>query len=369
MFFYTIGSQSFTNSMSAKDRSVGCEVCGKELLLYKCRFCGKAFCEAHKAPEKHECQGFAEYRRQKESGTMDRPGVSGISDGEDTRGRPSALRVMVNRGALAIKLLSVLAVIAACIIAFILLLSYVDTHTPTYTVSIPVSNAAGTAVSLVNYKNATDPTFSHLMEFLKADKTIETRYNYPNFTCADFARTLHDNAEAGGIRCGFVAIEFYDAAIDYSVYDNGNGKFSPPVRSSDIGHGIDVFNTTDRGLVFVDASSQVDYAGESPEVRITYLVEGKELNGIDIEWATNTSYSFYESYRKDYLSLIYDQRKYYNDRNALDAQLLASGSATYEMKLKNDELNSLAIDLNLRESRSGPFYYPQGIVKDYTIYW
>jgi hypothetical protein len=27
------------------------------------------------------------------------------------------------------------------------------------------------------------------------------------------------------------------------------------------------------------------------------------------------------------------------------------------------------MDLNLRESRLGPLYYPQGIVKDYTIYW
>ncbi|MGA9138967.1 MAG: zinc finger AN1 domain-containing stress-associated protein [Methanocella sp.] len=355
--------------MSAKDRSVGCEVCGKELLLYKCKFCGKAFCEAHKAPEKHECQGLAEYRRQKESGTMVKPGVSDISDGEDTRGRPSALRVAVNRGALAVKLLSVLAVIAACIIAFILLLSYVDINTPTYTVSIPVSNATGAAVALVNYKNATDPTCDQLADFLKADKTIETRYSYPNFTCADFARKVHDNAEASGIRCGFVAIDFYDTAIDYSVYDNGNGKFSAPVRSSDVGHGIDVFNTSDRGLVFVDASSQSDYAGENPEVRIDYLEKGKELNGIDIEWATNTSYSFYESYKKDHLNLIYDQRKYYDDRNALDAQIQANGGPTYEMRLKNDQLNSLAMDLNLRESRLGPLYYPQGIVKDYTIYW
>ncbi len=347
----------------------GCEVCGKELLLYKCKFCGKAFCEAHKAPDKHVCQGLAEYRRQKESGTMVMPGVSAVSEKDDTRGSPSRLRVMVNKGAFAIKLLSLVAVIAATILAFILLLGYVDSHTPTYSVSIPISNATGATVVLVNYKNATDLTYDQLMNFLKADKTITNRYSYPNFTCADFSRTLHDNAEASGIRCGFVAIDFYDTAIDYSVYDNGDGSFSPPIPSTDVGHGIDVFNTTDRGLIYVDSSSQADFAGENPEVRISYIEKGKELNGIDIDWAINTSYLFYESYKKEHLNLIYDQRKYFVDRYALDAQIQANGGPTYEMRLKNDELNVQAIDLNLRKSRLGPLYFPQGIVKDYTVYW
>ena len=202
----------------------GCEVCGKELLLYKCKFCGKTFCEAHQAPEKHECQDLAEYRRQKESGTMVKPGVSAVSEKDDKRGSPSTLRVIAKKGAFSIKLLSVVAVIAATMLAFILLLGYVDSHTPTYTVSIPISNASGAGVALVNYKNATDPTYDQLMDFLKADETITNKYVYPNFTCADFARTLHDNAEASGIRCGFVAIEFYDTAIDYSVYDNGDAN-------------------------------------------------------------------------------------------------------------------------------------------------
>ncbi len=347
----------------------GCEICGKELLLYKCKFCGKAFCEVHKAPEKHECQGLAEYRRQKESGTIVKPGVSAISDEDDTRGRPSALRVIINKGALAIKLLSVLAVIAASILALILLLGYIDSHTPTYTVPIPISNATGATVALVNYKNATDPTYDQLMNFLKADKTVTNKYSYPNFTCADFARRVHDNAEAAGIRCGFVAVEFLDTAIDYSVYDSGDGKFNPPTPSSDWGHGIDVFNTTDRGLIYVDAASQVDFEGETPEIRISYLEKGKELNGIDIDWAVNTSYAFYESYKKDHLSLIYDQREFNNDRRALEADIKAYGDANSETRLRIDQINNRAIELNVRKSRLGPFYFPQGITKDYTAYW
>ena len=36
----------------------------------------------------------------------------------------------------------------------------------------------------------------------------------------------------------------------------------------------------------------------------------------------------------------------------------------------NEQLNSRAVELNTRESRLGPFYYPIGIVKNKdAIYW
>ncbi|OPY29017.1 MAG: AN1-like Zinc finger [Methanocella sp. PtaU1.Bin125] len=355
--------------MAGKDTSEGCGICGRELLLYKCKFCGKAFCEEHKTPEKHTCEGIEEYRRQKETGTVARPGATIPDMAEDNRGKPSRLRKAVTSGAFVVKVLSVLAVAAASILALILLISYIDVNTPTYKVSIPVSNATGATVALVNYKNATDPTYEQLMTFLEADDTIAIEYSYPNFTCADFARTLHDNAEADGIRCGFVAVDFYDTTVDYSIYDNGAGNFTPPVRRAEAGHGVNVFNTTDRGTVYIDASSRDDFAGETPQVRIVYLERGKELNSIDLDWATNASYTFYESYKNKHLALIFDQRKYYSDRQALDDLIRDSWYATPEMRQENEELNARALELNQRRESLGPFYYPQGIVKDYTIYW
>ncbi len=271
----------------------------------------------------------------------------------------------------AVKLLSVVAVILAAIFTLILLISYINANIPAGPYTIPVSNATGASVVLINNKTATNPTWDGLMAFLKADDTIKIKYDFPDFTCADFARTLHDNAEASGIRCGFIAVEFENRTINYSIYDNGNGNFHPPTRSPDTGHGLNVFDTVDRGLVYVDASSDKDYVGSDAKVRIAYLAEGQELNEIDLDWATNTSYSFYESYKRTQLDFIADQRAFYKDLAAYNLKLSDNGYvATPDLKAESDRLNSRAVELNARKSRIGPFYYPIGIVKKIdTPYW
>ncbi len=65
--------------MAGKKGYEGCEICGKELLLFKCKYCGKAFCEHHKAPEKHECAGLADYRRLQAMGVIAKPGGTAAS--------------------------------------------------------------------------------------------------------------------------------------------------------------------------------------------------------------------------------------------------------------------------------------------------
>jgi hypothetical protein len=356
--------------MSGKKGHEGCEVCGKELLLFKCKYCGKAFCGEHKALEDHDCPGLAEYRRQQAMGVIAKPGgtaVPGEKAGEQAA-RHSRGAAVYKGGVFTIKLLSVIAVIAASIFALILLIGYINVNTPTWSHSIPVDNATGAAVVLINHKNATDPTWDSLMTFLKADDTIKIKYVSPNFTCADFARTLHDSAEASGIKCSFIAVEFYNRTIDYSIYDNGGGNFSPPAGPPATGHALNAFNTVDRGTVYVDASSDTDYTGGDAKVRIAYLEEGQELNEIDLDWAANTSYSFYEGYKRTRLDVIADQRAYKKDLVAYKALVSAGNTTAAELKVLNEQLNSRAIELNARESRLGPFYYPIGIVKIISVY-
>jgi len=88
----------------------------------------------------------------------------------------------------------------------------------------------GKTLKLVNYANAEDPTYDELMEFLKADKTDERPYT-SNYVCADFAVTLHDNAEKAGIKAGWVGAYGCD-------------------------HAFNVFNTTDKGTVYIDCTGQ-----------------------------------------------------------------------------------------------------------------
>ena len=100
-----------------------------------------------------------------------------------------------------------------------------------------VVGADGSKIILDNHLNATDPSYSQLLSFLKVDETENNPYigggyilgvgfQKAEYVCADFAETLHNNAEAAGIKAGYVIINKT--------------------------HALNLFNTTDRGIVHID---------------------------------------------------------------------------------------------------------------------
>lgn len=120
----------------------------------------------------------------------------------------------------------------------------------------------GKFIVLINNKNATDPTYQQLINFLQQDKIDQYPYvNKPGslgyfgsaeshvalnniqqiidgvsqprnpYVCADFAERLHNDAELAGIKAAFVSISF---------------------TSSSIGHACNAFQTTDAGLIYID---------------------------------------------------------------------------------------------------------------------
>lgn len=90
---------------------------------------------------------------------------------------------------------------------------------------------SGNPIRLINNPNSINPTWERLKIFLKQDQTESEYYDINEYPCGAFAETLHNNAEANGIKCGWVAIIFLGESI---------------------GHAINVFNTTDLGLVYID---------------------------------------------------------------------------------------------------------------------
>jgi hypothetical protein len=94
-----------------------------------------------------------------------------------------------------------------------------------------IAGGDGHTITLHNNPDARDPTWSQLLTFLTNDTTDGRPYVYGSFVCADFAEVLHNNAEKAGIRAGYV----------------GLGLDGDPFA-----HAADVFNTTDRGLVYID---------------------------------------------------------------------------------------------------------------------
>jgi hypothetical protein len=63
------------------------------------------------------------------------------------------------------------------------------------------------------------------------------------YICSDFAERLHNDAEAAGIKCGYVSLDLAGYSDSYNLGIPSNS-----------GHACNAFQTTDRGLVYVDAT-------------------------------------------------------------------------------------------------------------------
>lgn len=102
--------------------------------------------------------------------------------------------------------------------------------------------AKGNTIVLLNNPNAKNPTYNKLMKFIRNDDTDEIKYDYNSFVCADFAEQLHNRAEKSRIKS-------YWVVIDFSGYTEG--------------HALNVFETTDQGLIFIDCTGSETYTGHN----------------------------------------------------------------------------------------------------------
>jgi len=75
-----------------------------------------------------------------------------------------------------------------------------------------------------------DPSYQEMKDFLKQDETSEQEYLKNEYICVDFAANVKAKAAKEGIRCAYVVIEYLGIT----------------------GHAIVAFNTTDRGLVYIE---------------------------------------------------------------------------------------------------------------------
>lgn len=350
--------------MGSSKGSDCCNECGSDLLLYKCKYCGMIYCEKHRRPQDHKCPGLSDYKQQIEAGIAGKPGIAAAGQPtEATNSQSTARSSLIRKSFLGIKILSLAVIAIALIVALVMLIGFIDARTTVAYVTLPVQNTTGVQVTLANNRSAADPTYDELVRFLKSDDTSSLKYVSPGWTCADFAKRLHDNAEARGIKAGFVGIEFYDGSIDYNIYDDGSDTFAPPAGAPDMGHGLNLFNTVDKGPVYVDASSI--YEGSTGD-RIAYVIEGREFNEIDLDYATSTDYSFYTGYRQKYLDYIHELKEYNRLAKNYNQGIAEPGMELNQMALL---LNSRNEALNAKKAEIGPFYYPSGTVKKINVYW
>lgn len=102
----------------------------------------------------------------------------------------------------------------------------------------------GQRLVLTDYASAKDPTYQQMLDFVKSDNTDELPYTN-TFVCSDFAEVLHNNAEKAGIKCAWIGCEF----------TNGGE-----------GHAFNEFNTTDKGVVYIDCTGVPNPDGNQDKI-------------------------------------------------------------------------------------------------------
>lgn len=85
----------------------------------------------------------------------------------------------------------------------------------------------------INNNSANDVTYDEILNFISEDQTDKMQYIDHKWNCVNFAQIVHNNAEEKGIRCGLVTISYKDKKT---------------------AHALNVFNTTDKGLIYIDCT-------------------------------------------------------------------------------------------------------------------
>jgi len=212
---------------------------------------------------------------------------------------------------------------------------------------IRTSGGAGQPIILTENPEATDPTWEQLEAFLVSDTTDEVPYVLGSFICGDFAETLHNNAEATGIRAAYV-----------------------PVRlNQEPGHALNAFNV-DGTTVFIDA-----IAGD----KVAYVEVGKDYGVIKLDAAEEFTYTYFETYVTRFETYQEDFIEYnaqveaYNGFEDPPAPYTTRNEWAQALNERLAELNEDKVELGLAGSYFHPTESLVGVedptVVDYYIHW
>jgi hypothetical protein len=196
-------------------------------------------------------------------------------------------------------------------------------------------------VNITTYRNASPVSYNELIAFLDQDDTEDSLYVMPNYTCVDFSAELFNNAQARGIKCAMVSVTFKEAIP---------------------GHAFNAFQTTDRGIVYIDCTGinktciEDGYLATDNNV---YLQVGNHLGELpDNQTDGNLDYSFYSD-RMERIEAFKDKVNQYleavdaysesflalqADYDSFNAQMAKHNSAVSAFNAENERRSQLYKD-------------------------
>jgi hypothetical protein len=133
----------------------------------------------------------------------------------------------------------------------------------------------GKHARLRNQPQARDRTLGEVLRFVSANTANRVRYAAGRHVCTEYAVALHDAAEANGLRCGLVSVTF----------------------TAGVGHAMNVFQTTDHGLIYIDCTGGPEGDPEDDFDTIGFLEIGKPYGRLNVELGARapSRYAFYEN--------------------------------------------------------------------------
>jgi hypothetical protein len=216
---------------------------------------------------------------------------------------------------------------------------------------------------LSNNPDARDVSFAELKSFIREDDTDEGLYLLGERDCVDFAEQVHNNAEQAGIRSAYVSVQF---------------------AGEEVGHALNAFQTTDRGLVYIDCTGMTldlklksvveEDNNKLQNDAIAYVEEDRQYGCISLDKAASLDYSFYIEYTQDWQKLDGMIDDFNNEVNAFN-QALGDRTALAEPEYSEFKAWEAEIGgkkqmiLELADELGDGWFEPLGIVETVEIYW
>lgn len=221
-----------------------------------------------------------------------------------------------------------------------------------WTTPTPWKDYNGQYVTIKTYRDAKPVSYSDLIAFLNTDDTEDRLYVLPAYTCVDFSANLYNNAEANGIKCALVSVTFEE-----------------PIP----GHAFNAFETTDRGIVYIDCTGinqtciQEGYLATDNNV---YLQVGEQLGELpDNQTNGNLDYTFYAGRMERIDAFKAKVDKYLE---GVDAYTASSRALEADIASFNEQMgrhNSAVISFNSENSAKYQLYLNNDITYDEYTSW
>ena len=143
---------------------------------------------------------------------------------------------------------------------------------------------------LINYKNAADPTYTQLVGFLKSDKTDEYPYTAANVTPNTYYGTAKSHVDLTRIQdiidgTAQQVTPMFAAILPRGCITTPKWPASdvPMCRYLSTGlHSLDAFQTSDKGLIYIDDTGAVPGNGVSRCVKTVSVAVGQAYQPVSL---------------------------------------------------------------------------------------